>query len=524
MSAATSRSWALPLSTVLLLTGLTATVAVERRTVPWNSDGAMVGLMARDILRSGHHPVFFEGSDYAGTFEQHWVALAFGVFGESVAVHRAAVAVLLVAVVGLVFATARLAFGPPAALAAALALALGPHFFYYRGVSSEGPYTPVYLAGAGILCLLMLVERRARDGRPIGFAVAGLGFLGGLAWWTHPLSLAFGVPALVALAVGTARRRLTIPMGIGAVAAFLAGSLPWWLQNVRNGFRSLSGPELQRATLSQALKQAGVLFDAGIPTLLGGRPVWSPVESFPGATVVVYGLLLAGLGWGVHLLRGKDGDMPRYGAAVLLPLFVVCPALALNSIRTGFVEPRLIFPFYLSFAPLLGSFLTSGRPPVAARGAVAAAALVLAVTSHATAPVFEDPPVRLVRALQARGVKAVYASYWKAYQITFLSGGEVVGTSFGASSTTRRLGDAALVDASPVAAVLLGEEEVAAFDAFLAGSGAASRREEIEGFVLYRDLPPGALHALRQCLCVPPPPSLAPVLSAGTSPAPQGPS
>lgn len=516
------RSWVLPIAAVLLLTGMTAALAVGRRTVPWNADGAVVGLMARDILRSGHHPVFFDGSDYAGTFEQHWVALAFGIFGESVAVHRAAVTALLVAVVGVVFATTRLAFGPAAALAAGLYLALGPHFFYYRGVSSEGPYTPVYLAGAGILLLLVLVERRARDGQPIGGCVAGLGFLGGVGWWTHPLSLAFGISALVALAVGTARRRLTIPTGMAAVAAFAIGSLPWWIQNLRTSFRSLTGPDLQRASLDQALHQAGVLFGVGIPTLLGGRPFLGPSESFPGATILAYGLLVGGGAWGVHLLRARRGELQSYTAAILLPLLVACPALALNSVRTGFAEPRLIFPYYFVIAPLLGSLLTSPRFPVAARGIAAIAALALAVRSHALAPVFEDPPVRLVQALEARGVTAFYGSYWKAYTVTFLSRGAVVGTPFGASPGTRRLRDAAFVDASPAPAVLLGPEEAGGFDAFLSGSGFASRREVIEGFVLYRDLPPEALAALRGCLCVPPPASRVVVPAEGVPLTPSG--
>jgi hypothetical protein len=447
------------------------------------------------------------------------VALAFSVFGESVTIHRVAVTVLLIAVVGLVYAMTRLTFGSPASLAAGLYLALGPHFFFYRGVSSEGPYTPVYLAGAGILFLLGLVERRARDGRPIGVVVLGLGFLAGFGWWTHPLSMAFGLSALAALAVGSARRHLTFPIGAGALAAFLAGSLPWWLKNVRTGFRSLTGPDLMRATPAQALYQARVLFEDGIPTLLGRSPRWSPSSPVPGATIVAYAVLLAGIAWGFHLLRGKDGELPRYFAAVLLPLLIACPALALNSVRTDFVEPRLIFPYFFALAPLLGSLLTSARLAIATRGVVAAGALFLAVTSHALAPAFEAPPVRLVSGLEARGVTAFYGSYWKAYPVTFLSGGSIVGTPFGSTPWTRRLRDAVRVDASPAPAVLLGKDEAVGLDAFLAGSGYGARREEVEGLVLYREISPGALRALRQCVCVPPPPPHALAPPVAPSPA-----
>lgn len=51
--------------------------------VPFNSDEAVVALMARHILQ-GERPVFFYGQAYMGSLDAWLVAGAFRLFGESV--------------------------------------------------------------------------------------------------------------------------------------------------------------------------------------------------------------------------------------------------------------------------------------------------------------------------------------------------------------------------------------------------------------------------------------------------------
>src|SRR5713101_3820499 len=51
--------------------------------VPFNADEAVVGLMARHILR-GERPIFFYGQSYLGSLDAWLVAGAFALWGPSV--------------------------------------------------------------------------------------------------------------------------------------------------------------------------------------------------------------------------------------------------------------------------------------------------------------------------------------------------------------------------------------------------------------------------------------------------------
>jgi hypothetical protein len=464
---------------------------------------AMVGLTARDIQRLGVHPVFFEGSDYAGTLEQHWVSLWFRLLGDSVIVHRLAIAFLLIAVVALVWALTRLAFGARAALWAGAYLALGPPFFFYRGLTSEGPYTPIYLIGAAILYIILAAERRARADSPIVWHVIGVGALGGLGWWTHPLALVWGGCAVAALAAGHLGRKLTPRIVAAGIAASFAGSLPWWVKNVHSGWRSILGPESASATLDAAVTQASRLFRTGIPVLLGTRAMWAEAPLYPAGTALAWAVLVLVAAYGVWLALRPDDSMERFGARLLVPILILCPAFALLSQRTNFVEPRLVFPFYFVIAPLLGSAFA--RRSLSRAFKVSSSITLLAIHSlaHAMAPRFEPPPSTLLESLRSRGVKAFYASYWDAYTIDFLADGSVVGTPFGRGSLTRRPREAAFVDAHEDAAFLLGGEEARELESLLRRAGVGYRLEPLERRFLFRDLPPEILGPLRRCLCIP---------------------
>src|SRR3970040_1364373 len=136
---------------LVLVTLVTCWIFEQRGRVPFSSDQAVAAIMAEDILERGAHPVFTYGAHYAGTLEPHYLALVFAIFGASPLVFRGAMAVLVaLAVVG-VWATAREAFGDRAGFFAGLYLALGPSFFLYKGLTSDGAYAS--LLALSSLCL-----------------------------------------------------------------------------------------------------------------------------------------------------------------------------------------------------------------------------------------------------------------------------------------------------------------------------------------------------------------------------------
>lgn len=498
-----SRRMVLALALVLTVASGTIGLAYVRGRIPWNSDGAIVALMAQDIAHRGARPVFFDGSQYAGTLEQFYLASAFRIFPETVTTQRVAIAVLLLLVIGFVWLLIREAFGERAALFGGLYLALGPPFFFYRGLTSEGPYTPLYLIGAATLFLLVRIEARSLSGRSPVAEILAVGLLGGLGWWTHPLIVAFAACALVALVAGTARRRLTFWSVAGSLMAMTIGALPWLVRNIHSGWASLQGPELARASAFQTREQLDVMLRAGLPTLLGARSVWAPAPLFPGSVAIAYGELAVLIIFGVTVRASRRPSLQRYCAVLLLTLILVTPALALAARRADLREPRLLFPLYFAFAPLFGALLTSPGVTRWLKGGLCVAVAGLHLAAHAAAPRFDPPPVELVDGLRQRGVHAVYASYWTAYQVTFLSGRDVVGTPFGSWNLARRPSDRAQVDQSPSPGFVLDPEEARRFENFLQVRALPYRREAIGRYVLFAGLPNVALDPLRRCECIP---------------------
>ena len=62
-------------------------VLLAINSVPFNSDEAVVGLMARHILQ-GERPIFFYGQAYMGSLDAFLVAFGFLLFGQQVWVIR----------------------------------------------------------------------------------------------------------------------------------------------------------------------------------------------------------------------------------------------------------------------------------------------------------------------------------------------------------------------------------------------------------------------------------------------------
>lgn len=500
------RRGAAALALILAVAAAMIGVAYVRERIPWNSDSAVVALMARDIAHHGARPVFFDGSQYAGTLEQFYLASAFRIFPETVTTQRVAIAALLLAVIVFVWLLTRETFGERAALIGGLYLALGPPFFFYRGLTSEGPYTPIYLIGAAILFLLARIEARSLSGRSPVPEVLAVGLLGGLGWWTHPLVLVFGACALAALFAGTARRRLTVWSVGGSVLALTIGVLPWLVANVHSGWASLRGPEFARASGFQIHEQLDVMLRVGFPTLLGGRSVWAVKPLFPGSTAMAYGELAVLVVFGATVLASRCPFLQRYCTVILLTLVLVTPALALSARRADLREPRLLFPLYFALAPLFGALLTSRAVARWLKGALCVGVAGLHLAAHAAAPRFDPPPLKLVEGLRQRSIHAVYASYWTAYQVTFLSGGDLVGTPFGLWNLTRRSSDRAKVDRSPSPGFVLDPDEGKRFEAFLTNREWPYRRDAIGRYLLFAGLPQAALVELRRCECIPPSP------------------
>jgi hypothetical protein len=215
-------------------------------------------------------------------------------------------------------------------------------------------------------------------------------------------------------------------------------------------------------------------------------------------------------------MRGPSARS-RHGAWVFVAGLASLSLLCLAVSRTDFREPRYLYAAYAGFAPLVGGLVDA----LWSRRAVYAAALVAAVLglnlgSEARAPAMKHNDAalgffgemdftRLLRDLRSRNVRAVYASYWAAYRLAFLSGGAIAASPFGSGTNgvARIASLKAQVDADPAPAFLLRDDDREALGAFLSARGFARQRTDLDGFSLFTDVAPKALRIIRRCRCIP---------------------
>ncbi len=270
---------------------------------PFNSDEAVVALMARHILQ-GESPIFFYGQAYMGSLDAYLVAIGFWLFGQSVWVIRWVQGILYL---GIMLSTVWLAYVAYAswktAAIAVLLLAIPTVNLTLYTTVSLGGYGEALLIGNFILLLALGIHQDWRayhfPGRLWKWAV--LGFLIGLGLWAFGISLVFSAAALLYLFLvfwdwsklvnqnqhqspegfTLSLKSLIVPVTI-LLAGILLGAAPWWGYALKFGLRQLiwelgggaiAGVE-QVPWIVQTWQHLVNLILLGSTAAMGFRPPW----------------------------------------------------------------------------------------------------------------------------------------------------------------------------------------------------------------------------------------------------------
>ena len=173
----------------------------ESLRVPLDGDEAVIGLMSRHLLHSGH----IWGQPFGSPLEALLVAPSLAAFGPGIAAFRWPYFLLGLLLAPLAAALAA-RLHPSAAWPAGLLVACPPPYFLV--IASQSTIYPwaLVLGGALLLLTLALAERLA-GGRALGAWLVAWGAVAGLALWTHLMSGAVGLSparALLPCAVASA--------------------------------------------------------------------------------------------------------------------------------------------------------------------------------------------------------------------------------------------------------------------------------------------------------------------------------
>jgi hypothetical protein len=406
-------------------------VATRYEAFFFDSDQAIVGLMARHLSRFHHVPVFYYSLNYILAV-QAWVAAPFFWFARSsVTVLRlpfvfvnAGVAVALI-----VLLSRELTLPPLLALVAAM-----PFIVPTPATANQ----MLEVAGANVEPFVYVLGLWALRRRPLAFGVLlAIGYL-------HREFTILAAPALVLAdwREWTSSVSDTTRRGARMVAGFVVVYAIVGLAKAGSG---TGGIGLQAASLAgQMCLTRGDLVDHGralateaLPTLFGMIP--APLSAFRMTTDFVGGhfwvwwvVVGAALFAGVRLITAT-GQSGRSGFAVYLTLTGIFTALAYPlSCNVALHTPPLLR--YLLLATLIpvgmtAWFLARERSPLL-RGLVVSVVIVwsganLVDNVRLIDVTITNPPVsehrQLVDYLLAHRIRYARAIYWDAYVVDFLS-------------------------------------------------------------------------------------------------------
>lgn len=433
---------------ILMLAVAVRALLLSLEVFPFNADEAVVGLMARHVLR-GSLPTFFYGQAYLGSLDPLLVAGAFAALGESVASIRAVQVLLyLGTLVTSVILARRLGFGPGVGALVGLLLAVPPVVVTLYTTVSLGGYGEALLLGN--LLLLGALTLLDRDYPPIAWL--GWGALAGFAFWVFALTIVVSLPCALVLGIRLVREsslRSSMARLASGVIGGILGAAPLVLWSIRNGFtpavREVLGSAISGASPANLLASVGshavnlALF--GPTVTLGLRPPWSPEllgrPLTPIAALVWVVLIGFGLRASSWARAHKDGRPLLSGVAVTLAAgFLLTPFGADPSGR-----------YFLPLAVPLAIVAAVGAAELAARvsfrwaAAAVGSLLVFQAGAHLEAArlpsgfttqfdattVFDRSQDRqLISFLIREGEAAGYTTYWVAYPLAFLSQEELV--------------------------------------------------------------------------------------------------
>ncbi len=447
---------------------------VQGGYISFNSDEAVVGLMARHILQ-GERPVFFYGQAYMGSLDALLVAIGFYLFGEQVWVIRLVQSLIFLGVMITTYRLGTKVFGSQktAALAVALLAVPSVNVILYT-TASLGGYGEALLIGNLVLLKGLRIADRLTEKKE-SFLNADwlvLGFLIGLGFWAFGLTLVYSIPTAIFLIYSIRKARqgsqgtpeissgsdeyesriswkLIVTWLLNFSGGLIIGLLPVWNFALENGLHrlilELKGDAIRGIEglpwLLQSLQHLINLVIFGSSVVFGLRPPWDiiwlglPLLPF----ILIFWLFVIG-----YILRSLvTGNERRKKVGLLLGVIF---ALLCGFIFTPFgADPsgRYFLPLAVPLSLFAADFIVELERKFGVKVYGLAALLVVFNFWGITQSAFRIPPgittqfyeparidhrydQELIDFLLEKGEKRGYSNYWVSYPIAFLSQEELI--------------------------------------------------------------------------------------------------
>lgn len=414
---------------------------------PFNSDEAVVGLMARHILQ-GSWPAFFYGQAYMGSLDATLVSGAFSLAGVSIVAIRVVQSLLYLGTIGTTILIGRryLRSRRIGNLAGLLMAIPAVNVTLYSTVSLGG-YGEALLIGN----LTVLLALHIKDKPSSGWAYFIWGLLAGMGFWAFGLTLVYSIPTAILL--GTVVWRLEsrrLQRALFALLGLMIGALPWIVYAISQGL----GPVLSELGGSAIAVESGLgavanlasrllsLVIFGSTVIMGLRPPWDINWLALPLAPIVLAFWLAVLLHSIRSLRKRDESV------VLRWLWTGTAAcLFLGFLFTPFggdPSGRYFLPLAVPMALMAAEFIERLRGRSKGYLAYGLTGIVLLFNLWGTLQAKAVSPTglttqfdavtridhrydaELIRFLEEHDEHRGYSNYWVSYPLAFQSQEEII--------------------------------------------------------------------------------------------------
>jgi len=264
---------------------------LENNSFPFNSDEAVVGLMAKHILK-GENFLYFYGQSYMGSVDAYLIALGFSLFGEEIWVIRLTQVFLYAILIIVNYLFVLTSFNNKK-------IAFYSSLFMVFPTVNTVLYTTVTLGGyvesllLGILSFYIstIIIKKINNGNcQLMCLVGAQGFILGAGLFINPLSLTLVLPSIInavfhILSARSDKSIIIRLIGIFFLFFFIGSSFFWYALLFSKGasvLQELSGSAVaveNQTYFNEALSHLVSFLLFGLTVILGIRPPWS-VELF----------------------------------------------------------------------------------------------------------------------------------------------------------------------------------------------------------------------------------------------------
>jgi 4-amino-4-deoxy-L-arabinose transferase-like glycosyltransferase len=436
---------------VLILAGVVKLSLSGLDSIPFNSDEAVVALMARHILQ-GEKPIFFYGQVYMGSLDAIITALFFAIFGQNVGVIRYVQTLLYLGTIITTVQIGKIGFrSPRTGILAGLLLAVPAVNGTLYTTASLGGYGEALLIGNLMVLTVLTLDARSQKSDTSFLNqvwwTSLLGFWMGFGLWVDGLTLIYSVPCGLAVIWLVYRDRKAFSIqrqGLllaGLVAGLGVGAGPWWFALVNGGGTSLVNELFGSAVAVETVNwfsrfaiHARNMILLGWTAALGIRPPWEVRWLALPLLPVAIGFWLA-VGW--FSLRKLIKGVQNLAVWIFAGVWMMLTAGFLFTSFGADPSGRYFLPLAIPMALAGAVFVQRIQIPRVYKGVLIGLILTFNLWGTIDCALRNPPGIttqfdsttqidhhydqELIDFLRANGETRGYTTYWVAYPLAFQS-------------------------------------------------------------------------------------------------------